>query len=514
MRQWMERPNRQAMVLALSVLVAFGLGALASRWLVPSSEKLTAQTGVPTAPQPPERALQVAEQLQDAFAWVAQKVEPSTVTILSPRLTPPRPMFRIPPGPEMDPFEEFFRRFFERGIPAPEEEPPSPQLRARGSGVIVSADGYILTNRHVVEGLRRIVVALSNDQRFEAKLIGSDEVTDIAVLKIEPGNTRLVPAPLGDSDKVRVGDWAIAVGNPFGLRQTMTVGIISAIGRRPVEAGALISYTEFLQTDAAINPGNSGGPLCNIRGEVIGINTAITSPTGGNVGIGFAIPINTVKFVMEQIIKQGRVVRGWLGVELQEVSDLADPSALGLTEPRGVVIVQVLPNSPAERAGLKSQDVILSFNGIPVRNIPHLQSLVGRTPPGTTVQLTILRGGKEMTVPVQIAERTPEVVAEAEAKHRWRGLVVGELTGELRQQLQVPARIRGVLVLEVAPNSPAAQANIQESDVVTVVANQEILTIGDFAKVTQSIPPNRSVPVTIWRRGSVMMTTIPPERQR
>ncbi|MFN3421292.1 MAG: S1C family serine protease, partial [Armatimonadota bacterium] len=313
MKRWVESPRQQAMVLALTVIVAFSLGAFASRWLVPLAQNLTAQTNSPSVPNPPEGALRVAEQLQEAFAWVARKVEPSTVTIMTPGPSVTRFRFRFPPMPGPDPFEEFFRRFFERGMPSPQEEEgqsSQPELRPRGSGVIVSPDGYILTNRHVIEGVKRIVVALWNDRRFDAKVVGTDEVTDIAVLKIEPKDTKLVPATLGDSDKVRVGDWAIAVGNPFGLRQTMTVGIISAIGRRPMETGAEIGYTEFIQTDAAINPGNSGGPLCNIRGEVIGINTAISSPTGGNVGIGFAIPINTAKFVMEQLVKQGKVVRG------------------------------------------------------------------------------------------------------------------------------------------------------------------------------------------------------------
>lgn len=513
MQRWIRSPRQQAMVLALTVVVAFSLGAFASRWLVPLSQNLTAQTNAPIVSNPPENALKVAEQLQDAFAWVARKVEPSTVTIMTPSPSVRRFQFRFPPMPGPDPFEEFFRRFFERGIPSPqEEEPEQPRLRPRGSGVIVSPDGYILTNRHVIEGVSKIVVALWNDRRFDAKVVGTDEVTDIALLKIEPGDVRLVPATLGDSDKVRVGDWAIAVGNPFGLRQTMTVGIISAIGRRPMETGAGIGYTEFIQTDAAINPGNSGGPLCNIRGEVIGINTAISSPTGGNVGIGFAIPINTAKFVMEQLLKHGKVVRGWLGVELQEVSDLPDPSALGLKEPRGAVIVRVLPNSPAERAGLQSQDVIVEFNGIPVRSIAHLQSLVGRTPPGTTVPIKIVRGGKEMVINVTVGERTPEAVAAAEREAEWRGMTVGELTPELRRQMNIPENVKGVVVMMVEPGSPAAKAGIRQGDIITVIANQRIESITDFVRVTQRIRPNRSAPVTIRRETATTMLIVPPEQ--
>ncbi|MCX7966854.1 MAG: DegQ family serine endoprotease [Armatimonadetes bacterium] len=515
MQRWMRTPRQQALVLALTVIVAFSFGAFASRWLVPLTQNLTAQTNSPSVPNPPEGAVKVAEQLQEAFVWVAQKVEPSTVTIMTPSPSVRRFQFRFPPMPGPDPFEEFFRRFFERGIPSPqEEEEPSaqPQLRPRGSGVIVSPDGYILTNRHVIEGVSRIVVALWNDRRFDAKVVGTDEVTDIAVLKIEPKDTRLIPATLGDSDKVRVGDWAIAVGNPFGLRQTMTVGIISAIGRRPTETGAEIGYTEFIQTDAAINPGNSGGPLCNIRGEVIGINTAISSPTGGNVGIGFAIPINTAKFVMEQLLKHGKVVRGWLGVELQEVSDLPDPSALGLKEPRGAVIVRVTPNSPAEKAGLQSQDVIVEFNGVPVRSIAHLQSLVGRTPPGTTVPIKIVRGGKEMVVNVTLGERTPEVVAEAMRNMEWRGMTVGELTPELRRQMNIPENVRGVVVMAVEPDSPAGRAGIRQGDIITVIANQRITSVSDFARVTASIRPNRSAAVTIRRENATTMLVVPPER--
>jgi len=514
MRYRAENPRRQALMLALTIFVAFALGAFASRWLIPMTQNLIAQTSAPAIPNPPESALKAAEQLQEAFVWVAHKVEPSTVTIMTPGPTVRRFQFRFPPFPGPDPFEEFFRRFFERGIPSPPEEQGSEreELRPRGSGVIVSLDGYILTNRHVIEGVRRIVVALWNDKRFEAKVVGSDEVTDIAVLKIEPGETKLVPATLGDSDKVRVGEWAIAVGNPFGLKQTMTVGIISAIGRRPMETGADIGYTEFIQTDAAINPGNSGGPLCNIRGEVIGINTAISSPTGGNVGIGFAIPINTAKFVMEQIIKQGKVVRGWLGVELQEVSDLPDPTALGLKEPRGAVIVRVFPNSPAEKAGLQPQDVIVEFNGVPIRSIAHLQSLVGRTQPGTVVPVKIVRGGKEMVVQVRVGERTPEVVAEAMREAEWRGMTVGELTQELRRQMNIPTNVKGVIVLVVEPGSPAARAGIRQGDIITVLANQQISSVSDFMRVTRAIRPNRSVPATIRRETATTMLIIPPEQ--
>ncbi len=515
MQRWMKNPRQQALVLALTVIVAFSFGAFASRWLIPTAQNLTAQTNFSSIPNPPEGAMKVAEQLQEAFVWVARKVEPSTVTIMTPVTAVRRFQFRFPPMPGPDPFEEFFRRFFERGVPSqPEGEGEQQErLRPRGSGVIVSQDGYILTNRHVIEGVSKIIVALWNDQRFDAKVVGTDEVTDIAVLKIEAKDVRLAPATLGDSDKVRVGDWAIAVGNPFGLRQTMTVGIISAIGRRPGETGAIeIGYTEFIQTDAAINPGNSGGPLCNIRGEVIGINTAISSPTGGNVGIGFAIPINTAKFVMEQILKRGKVVRGWLGVELQEVSDLPDPAALGLKEPRGAVIVRVLPNSPAEKSGLQSQDVIVEFNGVPVRSIAHLQSLVGRTPPGTTVPVKIVRGGKEMVVNVTVGERTPDVVAEASRNAEWRGMIVGELTPELRKQMGIPENVRGVVVMAVEPGSPAARAGIRQGDIITVIANQRIASIGDFVRVTGNIRPNRSAAVTVRRENATTMLIVPPEQ--
>ncbi|MFA0760076.1 MAG: hypothetical protein HZLCBSQH_000164 [Candidatus Fervidibacterota bacterium] len=521
MRQWMSTPRQQAMVLALTVLMAFVVGAFVSRWLTPFPSGLTAQT-TPSAPMtvaPPREALRIAEALQEAFGWVAQKVEPSTVTILAPRPSAPVFRFRFPPTPGPDPFEEFFRRFFERGIPSPEErpqerrQPSQSELAPRGSGVIVSADGYILTNRHVIDGVDRIVVALWDNQRFEAKLVGADEFTDIAVLKIEPGNTRLVPATLGDSDKVRVGDWAIALGNPFGLRQTMTVGVVSAIGRSPKETGAGIGYTEFIQTDAAINQGNSGGPLCNIRGEVIGINTAILSPTGGSIGIGFAIPINTAKFVMEQLLKRGKVVRGWLGVELRDVEDVPDPAALGLKELRGVVVEEVIPNSPAEKAGLKPKDVILEYNGTPIRNIAHLQSLVGRTAPGTTVSLKILRDGKEMTVNAQIGELTEEALAAATRREsEWRGLLVGELTDQLRRQLNLPDDVRGVVVLAVRSGSPAARAGIRQGDVITVIANQEIHSVADFVRVTRNIRPTRSVPVTLRRESGITMLVIPPEQ--
>lgn len=513
MQGWFSDPRRQAlsMVLVLAFVFTFAFGL--SRWLMPSKQDLTAQ---PNKAMPPSNALTVAEQLQRAFAWVAKKVIPSTVTIMAPRPLPAlRFHFRFPPFPRPEPFrefEEFFRRFFERGIPSPQGEGEREQLFPRGSGFIVRADGFILTNHHVIKDADRIVVVLHNGHRFKAEVIGVDKFTDIALLKIDPGNVGLIPATLGDSDEVKVCDWVIAIGNPFGLRETVTVGVVSAIGRHPGLVRAEVEYTEFIQTDAAINQGNSGGPLCNIRGEVIGINTAIFSPTGGSVGIGFAIPINTAKFVMEQILEHGQVIRGWLGVTIQGAEMIEDPTALGLKEARGAVVMDVLSGSPAEKAGLKPQDVIVAFNGIPIRSTAHLQSLVGRTPPGTTVKLTVIRGGKELIIPVRVGKYDERVALAARGVVEWRGIRVQNLTPALRRQIGLPQTVKGVIVTQVRPDSPAAKAGLREGDVITVIANREVISVDGFQKVVGSLPPERSVPVTVRRPDGVAMVIVPPER--
>ena len=335
-----------------------------------------------------------AEEMQQAFVQVASRVRPAVVNIATSHFL----KRQRPPG--TDPFsgnpsfKEYYDRYFG-------QIPPSERERAGvGSGVIIDAQGHILTNLHVIKGADEITVRLHNKKELKGKVVGTDTKTDLAVIRI-PTAESVVPAPLGDSDRLNVGEWAIAIGSPFGLEQTVTVGVISATGRSEV---GIVPYENFIQTDASINPGNSGGPLLNFRGEIIGINTAIVS-TGQ--GIGFAIPINVAQRIANQLIAKGKVVRGWLGVSLQPITpDLA--KALGASGDKGTVIARVLPGSPAEKAGLVPNDLILRFQDVAVEDLQHLQRLVLDAPVDRPVTLRIVRNGKETSVTVTIAEAPAE----------------------------------------------------------------------------------------------------------
>ncbi len=348
-----------------------------------------------TRPQPSTTtALGAADALQGAFVAVADRLRPAVVNIGTVQVSHSR---RTPvlPGPGSDDpfFKDFFDQFFGRGGPGRREEFRQPGL---GSGVIIDKRGYVLTNFHVIRGADSVTVKLPSNREFQGRIVGTDAKTDLAVVKFQPeGEVRV--ATLGDSDKLRVGEWAIAIGNPFGLDQTVTVGVISATGRADV---GIATYENFIQTDASINPGNSGGPLVNLRGEVIGINTAIVV-TGQ--GIGFAIPANMAKRVTSQLIDRGKVMRGWIGVSLEPLTrELAQ--SLGLGDAHGAVVARVHPGSPAEAAGLQPNDVIVKFGATPVDDYHHLQRLSSDAEPGATIPLEIVRSRQHKTISLKIAE--------------------------------------------------------------------------------------------------------------
>src|SRR6266508_226415 len=356
-----------------------------------------AQTGAPAPPD--SRALLHA--LEDAFTSVADRVTPSVVNVsVKAKKGTPGEGGQTPENEQR--FREFFgpelyERFSKRR--APREE-----TRAAGSGVIVDARGYILTNAHVVENAADIEVRLSDDRKFPAKLVGRDPKTDLAIVKIEPGASKLPVPELGDSDKLRVGQWAIAIGNPFGLDRTVTVGIISATGRTRV---GVATYEAFIQTDASINPGNSGGPLLNLEGRVIGINTAIVS---SGQGIGFSIPINMARDIMGQLISKGRVVRGWLGVVIQDLTpELA--AGFGVAPSSGVLVSEVIKGAPAEAAGIKAGDIIVQFDGAPMKEVTELQKRVAGVPPGRATPVMVVRDGKRTPLTVTLSEQPGEAAA-------------------------------------------------------------------------------------------------------
>jgi len=433
---------------------------------------------------------------ESPFAKVAEEVMPSVVNIQAEQVIKEE-------GSPFEfkfegPFEEFFKKFFEFHGPRTEKR------HVLGSGFIFLRKGddyFILTNYHVIKGAEKIIIKLSDRREFkgdEVKIVGTDKRTDLAVLKIR-SKSPLPVARLGDSDDIKVGDWAIAIGNPFGLERTVTVGVISAKGRSGLYLPEGPDYQDFIQTDAAINRGNSGGPLINIKGEVIGINTAITSPSGGFVGIGFAIPINLAKYVTEQLIEKGKVVRGYLGVRIEDVTpELAE--AYNLERPRGAIITEVVEGTPADKAGLKAGDIIVEFNGREVEDMNSLRIIVAETPPGTKVKIKVIReGGKEKEFTVRLTEYPGEsVMVSSKEEVEWLGMKVVDISSEKAKPFEVEEK-EGVVVIEVEEDSPAKEAEIGKGNVIRKVEDIEIKSVEDFKKAKKKYG-KRKKPIIFYLR--------------
>lgn len=427
------------------------------------------------------------------FSQLAQEMMPSVVNISTSKTVQRRgPMV---PGPGGDMFDDFFERFF-RGMP---DQRPR-QQQSLGSGFIISADGYILTNDHVVNGADEIKVRLADGRSFDAVIRGMDSKLDLALLKIDTGET-LPVAPLGDSDAVKIGEWVMAIGNPFGLNQTVTVGIVSAKGR-VIGAGP---YDDFIQTDASINPGNSGGPLFNMRGEVVGINTAIVAQ---GQGIGFAIPINAAQIVLPQLREEGRVTRGYLGVQIQPVTDELATS-FGLKDAKGALVVDVLQGTPAEAAGLRRGDIILEFNGRKIDSHNDLPRFVAATPVGSDARLKIWRDGKTRDVRInvgQLGEEQPTVRAEA-AEANKLGLSVAELTPEQARTFGLEGK-SGALITEVEPGGPAGAANLRPGDLIVEVNGRSVTTPRELQDILKNVSKDQVLRLLIQRRDGLFYTTI------
>jgi serine protease Do len=421
------------------------------------------------------------------FAELAKRVGPSVVNVSTTQV---RRMAQDLPSPfgQGDPRNDLLERFFGGRIPR------GPQRQnGVGSGFIIDNNGTILTNYHVVNEAQKITVTLSDGKTYDAKVIGKDQKTDIAVVKIDAG--RDLPAvTLGDSDRLEVGEWVMAIGNPFGLDHTVTSGIVSAKGRQ-IGAGP---YDNFIQTDASINPGNSGGPLLNLRGEVVGINTAIFSQSGGNIGIGFAIPTNSVKDLLPQLRDKGKVVRGYLGTTVQKITpEIAD--SLGLKQTGGALVADVVKGGPAEKAGVKAGDVIVEFDKKVIKDSADLPAAVARVAPGTSVQLKVTREGKQISLPITVGEMKDSEVVAAAGQESDLGLTVQPVTPDIAQSLGLE-RAEGLVVASVKPGSAADEAGLRSGDVITQVNRRAVKNLAEYNREISRNEKSKSV-LFLVRRG-------------
>ncbi len=472
-------------LLAIAVLLA---GFSAFQGLHPFSSAYAGE------PKISKQDIDILSRASQAMAEIASAVKPAVVNISTTRI--------IKTQGVQSPFsnDPFFRKFF--GDEFGQSERPREQKQASlGSGVIVDKKGYVLTNNHVVQGADEIKVKLSDKREFKGKVIGVDPKTDIAVVKIDA--THLPTVKWGNSDKLKAGETVLAIGNPFGLNQTVTSGIVSATGRANV---GIADYEDFIQTDAPINPGNSGGALVNVRGELVGINTAIFSTSGGYQGIGFAIPSNMARVVMDSLVKQGKVVRGWLGVTVQEVThDLA--KQFHISGEKGVLVADITENSPAEKAGLKRGDVIVEYDGKEVNEPTTLRNMVADTPPGREVTLKIVRDGKPKTLSASIAELPLEAQSAGKFNNLLSGVYVQNISPEMKRGLGISKNLNGVIITEIRNGSPASGI-LAKNDIILEINRKKIRSMKDYNSVVSKIKSGQSILLLIHRNGSTIYTTL------
>jgi serine protease Do len=427
------------------------------------------------------------------FTEIVERNSAAVVKILSTQRA--ESADELPPG--MDPryydqLPEIFRHFFDyRG------RPRRPERQSMGSGFIISPDGYILTNHHVIDGADSVTVRLIDRREYEATVVGSDKRSDLALLKVDEKNLPVVS--FGSPGELKVGEWVVAIGSPFGLDYSVTAGIVSARGRSiPTEENE--NYVPFIQTDVAINPGNSGGPLFNLKGEVVGINSQIYTRSGGSIGLSFAIPISVAIDVVDQLKTSGEVVRGWLGVGIQEVDrNLAE--SFGLEKPKGALISQLEPGGPAEKGGVEVGDIVIEFNGERIDESADLPHVVGLTKPGTTATVRVIRDGKTRDLRLTVGKLSGDesrTVAQAEPSGGRIGLGVEELSDQQKARLKISG---GVVVREVVPGQPGARAGLRPGDIITLIGSEPVKNVEDFEDIVAELPANTHIPVRILRRG-------------
>ena len=443
------------------------------------------------------------------FAPIVEKVAPSVVTVFTTQTV----SRTAAPFPFSD---DALRQFFGGQLP---QRQGKQTLQGLGSGVIVSPDGYILTANHVVSGAEEILVGLGTELRkYKAKKVGTDPGTDVALLKIDEKN--LPAITFADSDKARAGDIVLAVGNPFGLRQTVTMGIISAIGRGGV---GIVDYENFIQTDAAINMGNSGGALVDTKGQLLGINTAIFSRTGGNQGVGFAIPANLARDVMQSLREKGRVVRGYIGASVQTLTpELAEAMKLK-GQPTGALVGEVAPNTPSQKAGIKTGDVITAVNGKKISDARELRLMIGSMAPGSRAQIQVNREGQEKKFDVQLIEMpagvteeggpeaSPEESTQPEKTTVFGGVAVADITDDIRSALNLPKEIQGTVIAEVDADSPAGKAGLREGDVIQEVNKEPVRNAKDLVAVSKKLKPNEKILIRVYSQGRSGYVALEPK---
>jgi len=448
------------------------------------------------------------EGITATFASIVEKVAPSVVTVFTTQ-TVARGLTSFPFG------DDTLRQFF--GGQSPQRQGKQ-TLQGLGSGVIVSPDGFILTANHVVSGAEEIMVGLGTELRkYKAKKVGTDPGTDVALLKIEEKN--LPAIAFANSEKARAGDIVLAIGNPFGLRQTVTMGIISAVGRGGI---GIVDYENFIQTDAAINMGNSGGALVDTAGHLLGINTAIFSRSGGNQGVGFAIPANLARDVMQSLREKGRVVRGYIGASVQTLTpELAEAMKLK-GEPSGALVGEVTPKSPSEKAGMKTGDVITSVNGKKIGDARELRLMIGSMPPGTKIQIEVNREGQSKIINVELAEMpagaaeqdteaSPEENAQPEKATVFGGVAVADVTDEIRNALNLSKDIKGAVIAEIDADSPAAKAGLREGDVIQEVNKQPVKNAKDLVAISKRLKPDEKIWIRVWSQGRSSFVALEPK---
>ena len=478
----------------LQTILAVSLVSVLAGILLTSGLDFSKETSASAAP--------TTVMVPSSFSEVAKIVSPAVVNISTEKViqTQGRQPFRHFQGPfgKDDPFHDFFERFF--------GDRPQREFKQRslGSGFIIDQEGYIVTNNHVVENADKIKIKLSDGKEYEGEVVGRDHKTDIALVKSKKIHDVNI-VRLGNSDSLEIGEWVAAIGSPFGLEYTVTAGIVSAKGR-VIGSGP---YDDFIQTDASINPGNSGGPLVNMRGEVVGINTAIVSRGGGNVGIGFAIPINMARRIIDQLKTSGVVTRGWLGVSIQDITqDLAE--YYGLKEAKGALVGDVFEGDPADKAGIKAKDVIIEVDGKPIEDSRDLSRIIADIPVGRKVEIKALRNGKEKTFRIQIAERTDDketVASKGTEEETALGMTVSALTPPLANQFGLPDG-EGVVVVAVEPDSPAADADVQVGDLILEINHQSVKTIKDYNKSIDKVEKGETISLLARRKGGFVALNI------